>query len=162
MRSSQSSDTFGYPRITSSTSSLRFVHDTSRLQAQCLSVYRSLCCRNYSRGIQKHPHQIHLCVAIVKYRTKLKIPRKGVCTSYLALLKPGEKLRIGILKGLIRLPPDIQTPIVCIGPGTGIAPMRAVIEERVCKGSRGWSLYPSRELLFLNTPSQHTLLWLPF
>lgn len=36
-----------------------------------------------------HPRQIHLCVAIVRYRTKLKVPRKGVCTSYLSTLKPG-------------------------------------------------------------------------
>jgi len=41
------------------------------------------------RIAQKHNHEIHLCVAIVKYRTKLKIPRKGVCTSYLSVLKPG-------------------------------------------------------------------------
>ena len=44
-------------------------------------------------GSQKHPCEIHLCVAIVKYRTKLKIPRKGVCTSYLSLLKPGQTVR---------------------------------------------------------------------
>lgn len=38
---------------------------------------------------QLHPHEIHLCVAIVRYRTKLKFHRKGVCTSYLSELKPG-------------------------------------------------------------------------
>jgi hypothetical protein len=38
---------------------------------------------------QLHPREIHLCVAIVRYRTKLKIPRKGVCTSYLSGLQLG-------------------------------------------------------------------------
>ncbi|KXN90414.1 NADPH-dependent diflavin oxidoreductase 1 [Leucoagaricus sp. SymC.cos] len=38
---------------------------------------------------KEHPRQVHLCVAIVKYRTKLKIPRKGVCTSYLSVLEEG-------------------------------------------------------------------------
>ncbi|TEB33682.1 riboflavin synthase domain-like protein [Coprinellus micaceus] len=65
-----------------------------------------------------------------KYRTKLKVPRRGVCTSYLAQLRPGDTLRIGFLKGLIRLPPSDGTPVICIGPGTGVAPMRALIEER--------------------------------
>ncbi|KAH6904457.1 hypothetical protein BKA70DRAFT_1296764 [Coprinopsis sp. MPI-PUGE-AT-0042] len=112
-------------------------------QDYIFDVFPPLRPRHFSiaSSVSKHPRQIHLCVAIVKYRTKLKIPRKGVCTSYLALLKPGEKLRIGILKGLIRLPPDTQTPIICIGPGTGIAPMRAVLEERIFRGSEANTLY---------------------
>ncbi|KAG2005800.1 NADPH-ferrihemoprotein reductase [Coprinopsis cinerea AmutBmut pab1-1] len=69
-------------------------------------------------SVTKHPHQMHVCVAIVRYRTKLKIPRRGVCSTYLASLQPGDKLRIGILKGLIKLPPNDQTPVICVGPGT--------------------------------------------
>ncbi|KAF8441065.1 riboflavin synthase domain-like protein [Boletus edulis BED1] len=90
---------------------------------------------------KKHPHEIHLCVAIVNYRTKLRIPRKGVCTTFLAALQPGDKLRITIQKGLISLPNDPQTPLICIGPGTGVAPMRAVIEDRILAGSESTTLY---------------------
>lgn len=39
---------------------------------------------------QKYPKQIQLCVAIVQYRTKIKAPRRGVCTTYLAALRPGK------------------------------------------------------------------------
>jgi len=84
-----------------------------------------------SSSSKKHPREIHLCVAIVRYRTKLRVPRKGVCTSFLAALQPGDKLRITIEKGLISLPSDPKTPVICVGPGTGIAPMRAVIEDRI-------------------------------
>jgi len=94
-----------------------------------------------SSSIKRHPHQIHLCVAIVKYRTQLKIPRKGVCTTFLAALHPGDSLRIGIHKGLITLPKDPTVPIICVGPGTGVAPMRAVIEDRINNGSRNNTLY---------------------
>jgi sulfite reductase alpha subunit-like flavoprotein len=73
---------------------------------------------------------------MVKYRTKLKLPRKGVCTSYLSGLRPGDALQVGLKKGTIRLPLKIDTPLVCVGPGTGIAPMRAVIEERIHSGAR--------------------------
>ncbi|KAG9311173.1 riboflavin synthase domain-like protein [Chiua virens] len=90
---------------------------------------------------KKHPHEIHLCVAIVKYRTKLRVPRKGVCTSYLAGLQSGDTLRITIQKGLISLPNDPLTPVICVGPGTGIAPMRAVIEDRIHAGSNATTLY---------------------
>ncbi|KAN0076918.1 hypothetical protein V8E55_010773 [Tylopilus felleus] len=83
----------------------------------------------------KHPREIHLCVTIVQYRAKLRVPRKGVCTSLLAALQPGDKLRLTIQKGLVSFPNDLRTPVICVGPGTGIAPMRAVIEDRVIAGS---------------------------
>lgn len=63
----------------------------------------------------------------------LKIPRRGVCTSWLAALEPGHSLRIGFQKGFITVP-DNSTPVLCIGPGTGVAPMRAVIQQRVHDG----------------------------
>jgi len=47
---------------------------------------------------------------------------------------PGDTLRIGLRKGFISLPTDPNTPVVCVGPGTGIAPMRAVIEQRIHEG----------------------------
>lgn len=92
-------------------------------------------------SIELHPREIHLCIAIVRYRTKLKIHRKGVCTSYLSGLKSGDTLRIGLRKGFISLPTDPNTPVVCVGPGTGIAPMRAVIEQRIHEGHTNTTLY---------------------
>ncbi|KAH7912072.1 riboflavin synthase domain-like protein [Hygrophoropsis aurantiaca] len=92
-------------------------------------------------SVKCHPHEIHLCVAIVRYRTKLKVPRKGVCTSFLAGLKPGDRLRIGTQKGFITLPNYPDTPVICVGPGTGVAPMRAIIEERIRAGSKENTLY---------------------
>lgn len=46
----------------------------------------------------------------------------------------GARLSIGLQKGLYSLPDDPATPIVCIGPGTGVAPMRSLICERVASG----------------------------
>ncbi|KAG6906311.1 hypothetical protein DXG01_014647 [Tephrocybe rancida] len=92
-------------------------------------------------SIKEHPNRIQLCIAIVKYRTKLKVPRRGICTMYLSGLQIGETLRVGVQRGLISLPPSPSTPVICIGPGTGIAPMRALIEERVRDGSSSNTLY---------------------
>jgi sulfite reductase alpha subunit-like flavoprotein len=48
----------------------------------------------------------------------------------------GSKLHIEIQRGLLKLPPSINTPVICVGPGTGVAPMRAIIEERLHIGSQ--------------------------
>lgn len=42
----------------------------------------------------------------------------------------GDHLNIRLKKGLINLPTDKNTPLICVGPGTGIAPVRAILEER--------------------------------
>lgn len=49
----------------------------------------------------------------------------------------GDKLPIGLQKGLFALPHDTSTPVICVGPGTGVAPMRAIIEERTYMGATG-------------------------
>ncbi|KAG8701613.1 NAPDH-dependent diflavin reductase [Ceratobasidium sp. 395] len=92
-------------------------------------------------SLSVHPSEIHLCVAIVSYKTKLRIPRKGICTAWLSELQPGTKLQVGLKEGTMRLPKDINRPIVMIGPGTGVAPMRAMIEERIAKGASDNILY---------------------
>ncbi|KAG8749474.1 NAPDH-dependent diflavin reductase [Ceratobasidium sp. 428] len=88
-------------------------------------------------SLSAHPSEIHLCVAIVSYRTKLRVPRKGICTAWLSELQPGTRLQIGLKEGTMRLPKDSKRPIVMVGPGTGVAPMRAMIEERIAKGASG-------------------------
>ena len=107
-----------------------------------------------------HPHEVHLCVAIIDYKTKLKARRCGVGTSFLASLPVGKSflpvcclvqhvaalhlgatLRIGITSGLLALPPDRSTPVICVGPGTGVAPARAVLEARVHRGAEHNTLY---------------------
>ncbi|KZV65277.1 riboflavin synthase domain-like protein [Peniophora sp. CONT] len=106
-------------------------------------VFPSLRPREFSiaSSVVRHPRKIQLCIAIVSYRTKLRRPRRGIATTYLSDLKPGSKLRIGIKKGLLELPPDPSTPVLCVGPGTGIAPMRSLLETRIHSGSRNNALY---------------------
>ena len=53
----------------------------------------------------------------------------------------GVQLRIGITRGLLALPQDSNTPVICVGPGTGVAPARAVLEARVHLGRRENTLY---------------------
>ena len=75
---------------------------------------------------------LELLVAIVAYRTVIRKTRRGVCTRYLAALPAGAELRVSLeRRGMTfdtartRMP-----PLILVGPGTGIAPIRSLIWER--------------------------------
>ncbi len=76
--------------------------------------------------------RFELLVAIVKYKTVIKKIREGVCTRYLAHLPAGSKLRVGLQKGGLAITKaEAQRPVIMIGPGTGVAPMRSLNWERL-------------------------------
>ncbi len=76
--------------------------------------------------------RFELLVVIVKYKTVIKKIREGVCTRYLAHLPTGTKLCVGLQKGSLAITKaEAQRPIIMIGPGTGVAPMRSLIWERL-------------------------------
>jgi len=82
---------------------------------------------------RKFPNQVHLCVAIVQYRTIFKRLKNGLCSSWLASLDPNQGphlVPVSISKGSIRMPKDSSKPVIMIGPGTGIAPFVAMCQER--------------------------------
>ncbi|PNS17437.1 NADPH-dependent diflavin oxidoreductase 1 [Sphaceloma murrayae] len=64
---------------------------------------------------------------IIKYRK-----RHGVCTRYIATLKAGQQVKIGMQPGYLGVKAkDYEVPMIMIGPGTGLAPMRSLVYERL-------------------------------
>jgi len=56
---------------------------------------------------------------------------QGVCTSWLAGLRPGsERMPVWAQAGVLRLPADPALPLLLVGPGTGVAPFRSFVEDR--------------------------------
>ena len=92
-----------------------------------------------------HPTAVHLCVAVVRYRSMLAAPRRGVCSNFLAALQPNGDARVGVWlrKGCLRLPAAADAPLLMIGPGTGVAPFRAFVQERAARRARGEALGPA-------------------
>ena len=78
-----------------------------------------------------HPHRLHLTVAVVLFRTIIKEPRRGICSQWLASLSPSSGVPIWIVRGSFSLPRAPALPMVFIGTGTGIAPLRAMLQERI-------------------------------
>ncbi|ANB14694.1 Tah18p [Sugiyamaella lignohabitans] len=76
-----------------------------------------------------------LTIAIVKYKTIIKRIRRGVCTKWVEGLTEGDKIPFSLFRASFKSEDvhDIETPIIMIAPGTGIAPMRSLILTRAAK-----------------------------
>lgn len=78
-----------------------------------------------------HPKSVHLTVSVTETTRKDGSVFRGVCSSYLAGVKPKkEKVRVFCRESTFRLPQETERPILMVGPGTGIAPMRGLLQER--------------------------------
>jgi NADPH-dependent sulfite reductase flavoprotein alpha-component len=83
-----------------------------------------------------HPGEVHLTVSAVRYDGGRRA-RKGVASTFLAD-RAGEDVPVFVQKSLhFRLPAQDDTPIVMVGPGTGIAPFRGFLHHRRARGASG-------------------------
>lgn len=85
-----------------------------------------------------HEGEVHLTIGVVRYQRNDRA-RQGVASTFLAERHPpGAKLRCFVQPAHgFRLPDDTSKPVIMIGPGTGIAPFRAFLEERRATQAQG-------------------------
>ncbi|HTH98715.1 MAG TPA: bifunctional nitrate reductase/sulfite reductase flavoprotein subunit alpha [Stellaceae bacterium] len=90
-----------------------------------------------SSSPRAHGSQVHATISTVRFDCGIR-RRKGVASTYLAERARKAPVPIFIQKALhFRLPEDPDTPIIMIGPGTGIAPFRAFLHDRQATGATG-------------------------
>ncbi|KAK0083960.1 hypothetical protein PV325_007857 [Microctonus aethiopoides] len=92
-------------------------------------------CRYYSisSSSKLHPSTIHITAVVVEYKTPTGRINRGVTTNWLKQKQPTNPpcyVPIFVRKSQFRLPTRTITPIIMVGPGTGIAPFRGFIQER--------------------------------
>ncbi|XP_064619119.1 NADPH--cytochrome P450 reductase-like [Lineus longissimus] len=96
-----------------------------RLQARYYSI---------SSSPKLYPTSIHVTAVLVEYKTRVGRQAKGVATSWLKLKQPGNDKKytvpIFVRRSQFRLPYKPATPVIMVGPGTGLAPFRGFIQER--------------------------------
>jgi sulfite reductase (NADPH) flavoprotein alpha-component len=105
-----------------------FVGLLAKLQPRLYSVASSL---------KAYPDQVHFIVDVVRYESHGRL-REGVCSSFLA--ERADDVPVPVFPTVAKhfhLPEDPDTPIIMIGPGTGVAPFRAYLQERKATGAKG-------------------------
>lgn len=105
-----------------------WVRVLKRLQPRLYSI---------SSSPKEFPGEVHLTVSPVRYNFQ-GVPRRGVCSTYLADRSPGDRIAVYLQPSSnFRPPSDPDTPMIMIGPGTGIAPFRGFLQERRALGHTG-------------------------
>lgn len=115
--------------------------DVKLAPAEFVRALRKLQPRLYSisSSPKAHAGQVHLTVGAVRYEVGARA-RKGVCSTFLADRVVAGETRVGVFvhsNKSFRPPASGDTPIIMIGPGTGIAPFRAFLHERKATAARG-------------------------
>jgi sulfite reductase (NADPH) flavoprotein alpha-component len=106
-----------------------FLRALSRLQPRLYSIASSL---------RRHPGEVHLTVGVVRYDLGGR-GYQGLGSGYFAEhLRAGRPVPVFVQKAHgFALPENPATPVIMVGPGTGIAPFRAFLEERAATGAKG-------------------------
>ena len=106
-----------------------FIASLGRLQPRLYSI---------SSSLRVHPAQVHLTVGVVRFESQGRW-RNGTTSHFLGVrANPGDTIPVFIQRSpKFRLPENPDTPVIMVGPGTGIAPFRAFLHEREAIGAKG-------------------------
>ncbi|WP_421167389.1 assimilatory sulfite reductase (NADPH) flavoprotein subunit [Aeromonas dhakensis] len=114
---------------------------TALTAEQLIGLLRPLTPRLYSIASSQSEveEEVHLTVGVVRYPQEDGTVRSGAASSYLADRLPEDaEVRVFVEHNdNFRLPQNPDTPVIMVGPGTGIAPFRAFLQEREAQGADG-------------------------
>ncbi|WP_018661680.1 assimilatory sulfite reductase (NADPH) flavoprotein subunit [Heyndrickxia acidiproducens] len=107
---------------------------------QFVKILRKIPARLYSiaSSYQANPDEVQLTIGTERFQAHGRV-RSGVCSGQIAnRIQPGDRLSVYIHRNPnFKLPENPETPVIMIGPGTGVAPFRAFLEEREARGIAG-------------------------
>jgi sulfite reductase (NADPH) flavoprotein alpha-component len=122
----------------------------AKLSAEELTgLFRKLPPRLYSvaSSLKAEPDLAHLLISAVRYNS-FDRDREGVASTFVAdRHKVGDQLKVYVKNNKnFRLPEDPDRPVIMVGPGTGVAPFRAFLQERQATGASGrnWLFFGDR------------------
>lgn len=87
-----------------------------------------------------HPNAVHLLIVVVDWVDPRGRLRYGHASKYLSDLKIGDELVVSVKPSVMKLPPLSTQPIIMSGLGTGLAPFKAFIEEKIWQKQQGMEI----------------------
>lgn len=110
--------------------------------AELVELIAPLKRREYSiASSQKvHPNEIHLLIVVVDWTDNKGRRRYGQASKYLADLAVGSELVVSVKPSVMKLPPTPEQPIIMSGLGTGLAPFKAIVEEKYWQKQQGYEI----------------------
>ena len=119
-------------------------------EQQFVAMLRPLSPRSYSiaSSLEANPDEVHLTVAAVRYDAFGRDHWGAASTHLSDRITEGDKVSVFVEKNCRFRLPAADVPVVMIGPGTGVAPFRAFVEERVEKNASGdnWLFFGDRNI----------------
>ena len=119
-----------------------------------VGLVRRLPPRLYSiaSSLKAHPGEAHLTIAAVRYLSYGRA-RKGVASTFVPDLLRDRISQVDVYthhNNNFKLPRSGDTPVIMVGPGTGVAPYRSFVEERAANGDKGpmWLIFGDRRYNF--------------
>lgn len=98
-----------------------------------------------------HPNEIHLLIVVVDWIDNQGRKRYGQASKYISDLKIGQELVVSVKPSVMKLPADPKAPVIMSGLGTGLAPFKAIVEEKLWQKQQGLEIGD----IFLYLGSRH-------
>ena len=104
------------------------------------------------------PNEVSVSVGVLKATTSAGKSIEGVCSHYLAELKPQtDRAKVTIVTSTFRLPEKTECPLIMVGAGTGLAPMMGFLADRELDRAKGAKLGPIH--LFFGCRTEHDFIY---
>lgn len=87
-----------------------------------------------------HKNEVHLLIVVVDWVDNKGRKRFGQASKYLSDLAVGSELVVSVKPSVMKLPPNPEQPVIMSGLGTGLAPFKAIVEEKLWQKQQGYNI----------------------
>lgn len=110
--------------------------------AELINIISPLKRREYSIASSQrvHPNEVHLLIVVVNWIDGNDRTRYGQASKYIADLAIGSELVVSVKPSVMKLPASPKQPVIMSGLGTGLAPFKAIVEEKLWQKQQGFDI----------------------
>ena len=109
---------------------------------ELVTIIEPLKRREYSIASSQrvHPNEVHLLIVVVDWVDNKGRKRYGQASKYISDLAVGSELVVSVKPSVMKLPPSPKQPVIMSGLGTGLAPFKAIVEEKLWQKQQGYEI----------------------